>query len=49
MTVVSDLRDQFGNNITATEVKKYARKVGLGYRAITNRLSAYKSSVVIGI
>ena len=42
MTVVSDLRDQFGNNITATEVKKYARKVGLGYRAITNRLSAYK-------
>ena len=42
MTVVSDLRDQFGNNITATEVKKYARKVGLGQRAITNRLSAYK-------
>ena len=42
MTVVSDLRDQYGNNITATEVKKYARKIGLGYRAITNRLSAYK-------
>ena len=42
MTVVSDLRDQYGNQITATEVKKYARKIGLGYRAITNRLSAYK-------
>ena len=42
MTVVSDLRDQYGNKITATEVKKYARKIGLGYRAITNRLSAYK-------
>ena len=42
MTVISDLRDQFGNHITATEVKKYSRKIGVGYRAITNKLSEYK-------
>ena len=42
MTVISDLRDQFGTHITATEVKKYARKVGVGYRAITNKLNAFK-------
>ena len=42
MSLVSDLYDQFGSDITATEVKKYARKVGVGYRAITNKLSAYK-------
>ena len=42
MTVISDLRDQFGTHITATEVKKYARKVGVGYRAITNKLNDFK-------
>ena len=42
MTVISDLRDQFGTHITATEVKKYARKIGVGYRAVTNKLNQYK-------
>ena len=42
MSIVSDLRDRFGSDITATEVKKYAREAGLSYQTVTKKLDQYK-------
>ena len=42
MSIVSDLRDIYGNNITATEVKKYARDRGISYPTVTRKLEQYK-------
>ena len=42
MNIVSDLRDQYGTEITATEVKKYAREAGVSYPTITRKLEQYK-------
>ena len=40
--VVNDLRDRFGNNITATEVKRYAREEGISYPTVTRKLENFK-------
>ena len=42
MSIVSDLRDRFGSDITATEVKKYAREAGLSYPTVTRHIEQYK-------
>ena len=42
MSIVSDLRDRFGSDISSTEVKKYAREQGLSYPTVTRHIEQYK-------
>ena len=42
MSIVTDLRNQFGTEITATEVKKYARENNVSYPTVTRKLEQYK-------
>ena len=41
---VSDLRDKFGNDVTAANLREFASEVGLSYPTVVKRLDQYKIS-----